>query len=620
MASADANALAQALSFDQKKASKEKAGGFKRNRTETVEPPVQAFSTWDSVQAIQSALAELENGQFRTAALLCEGMGRDDRITGTVDARVNGVLSLPLDFDPGIENNEKAQAVAEELKAYWTEMFPESTLAMLLKWGRLIGAAPGELVWETRDTPKGKRWIPKLKVWHPQFLYWDWAQRDFVLITQNDGAIPIGSAPGQWLLYCPKGRYLAWMNGLVRALAIIFLVRWWTIRDWARHSEKFGLCIVKAIVPKGADGQVKETFFESVAALGSENTIKIEVGNKDEASFGAELLEPEKTATEVFAGLIQQCDSSIAILLLGQNLTTEVKGGSLAASKVHDRVRGDFLRSDAVTLSTQLRDQVLKPYALFNHGDADLAPYPAWKTDPPEDAKDTSQAALTASQALTGLLAAKAPVNEREFLERFSIPLYSEEEWKIIKAEREQEAQEAMEAQTDAGEPDPENPQATKPGKKKPAKPKKDAPGAEGDAAKASLPREIMLALESLPITGWDLETVQARGKIISQLGMPLERPIAKAGKNSLPESFIRGQIFADDLTDDSVAAGMKAFGPDLAGVLQDISTCESYDDLRAKLIVRMKGMDRSAIAQVVERATMLAHSAGRLVVVESMQ
>lgn len=612
---ADANALAQALSFNQ--GQEKLVKGYNRNREETIDAPVQAFGLWDSVPLVQSALAELENGDFRTAALLCEATGRDDRITATMDARINGVLSLPLDFEPGIENNEKAAKVAEEVKASWATMFPEATLASLIKWGRLVGVAPGELVWAATDTPEGKRWVPTLKIWHPQFLYWDWSKRDFMVLTQSAGSLPIGEAPGQWLLYCPKGRYLAWQAGLIRALAIIFLVRMWALRDWARHSEKFGLCIVKAIVPKGADKDVKNTYFESIAGLGSENTIKIEVGNKDEASFGAELLEPKQTATEVFQGLIQQCDSSIAILALGQNLTTEVKGGAFAAAKVHDRVRGDFLRSDAVTLSTTLREQVLKPYAAFNFGDPELAPRPKWKTDPPEDAKDTSQAALNASQALTSMQTAKAPVNERQFLEKFNIPLYSEEEWDEIKAEREEEAQAALE-QAQLGEPG----QAVPPSKKKPGKGKKNAPSAEPDEnetakPKAMLPPELMKVLRELPITGWDKETVVARAKILSQLGTPLERPTAQA-KDGLPEGHVRGQVFADDLADDAIRSGANALGPDLAGVLDDVLAMTSYDDLRARLLKRLKGMDRTAVAEVVERATILAHSAGRLAVVES--
>lgn len=626
---ANANDLARALSFAGGETTKPKTvKGYFRKEERSLDVPAQSLSIWDSVPMVQGALAQLEDGDFRSAALLCDALGRDDRVTATLDARINGVLSLPLDFEAGIEDNERAAAVAEEIKASWTSMFPEDVVAKLLQWGRLIGVAPGELVWKTEDTAKGKRWMPTMTVWHPQNLFWNWAWRDYAIVTQGDGIQKMGDAPGQWFLYTPKGRYLAWYAGLIRALAIIYLIRWWAYRDWARYSEKHGLPIVKAKVPKEADEEIKETYFESLAALGTENTIKCEVGNKDEASFDAELIEPVANTWAGFQGLIQQCDSSIAIVVLGQNLTTEVKQGSRAAAGVHERVRADFLRSDAVTLATFLRDQVLKPYAAFNYGDAELAPWPRWQTDPPTDVKDNAAAALSLGQAINQFKTASAPVNERELLEQSGVPTYSEDEWKTVKAERQKEAQEALKAQQDAAagnesdDTDPNAPPAAaKPPKKKPGK--KNAPNVEAEEpeeTKAVLSREIMDALRALPITGWDEETVLARAKVLSVLGTPLERPTAKKKPDSIPEGQLAAQIFADDLTDDAAQAGNKAFGPDLAGVLDDIAGAKDYEDLRGLLKKRLGGMDRQDVATIVERATLLAHSAGRLGVIEATQ
>lgn len=606
--------LSAALSFTPEQPEKLVEGYIRRTQP-TLDAPVQAFSVWDSVQLVQSALNELENGNFKSAALLCDATNRDERITAVFDARINGVLSLPLTFEPGIKENDKAAKAAEELEASWTSMFPECEITKLLKWGRIVGIAPGELVWKNEKRPEGTRWTPTLQVWDPQFVYWNWTWRDYAILTQEDGIQKMGDKPGQWFVYSPKGRYLAWKTGLIRALAIIFLIRWWAYRDWARYSEKHGLPIVKAIVPKGADKQVKDQYFGALAMLGTENTIKCEQGGKGEAKFDAELLEPTANTWAGFKALIEQCDSSIAILVLGQNLTTEVKGGSYAAAGVHERVRADFLHSDAETLSSFLREQVLKPWAAFNFGDPELAPWPVWQTDAPENAKDVSQSGLTAGQALTALRGADAPVDEREFLQGLGIPLLSEEEWKRVKGERQKEAQEKLKAQQavlPVAEPPAQPPAA--PGKT----PKK---GNESAEPKAELPpEELLAALRALPITGWDEETVVARAKVIAQLGIPLEQPqaAAKPKRDAVPAGQVRAQVFADDLSDDAAAAGAAALGPDLTGVLDDISAAKSYEDLRARLLSRLKGMDRQDVAEVIERATMLAHSAGQLGVVEA--
>jgi phage gp29-like protein len=362
------DALAQALSFSPAGSKDKLVKGYARAQQPTLDIPVQAFSVWDSVQLVQGALTDLENGTFLNAAILCDATGRDDRISATLAARVNGVLSLPLEFEAGIDGSAKADAVAKEAEAQWPSMFPESELSKLIRWGRFVGIAPGEIVWNTRDTAAGKRWIPKLEVWHPQFLTWRWDWRDYALITQSDGVQRMGDSPGRWFTYCPNGRYLAWQTGLIRALAIPFLIRWWAYRDWARYSEKHGMPIFKAVVPKKADEIVKERYFNSMAALGAENTIKCEQDETTGRGYDAQLLEPTANTWAGFQGLINQCDSSIAILMLGQNLTTEVKGGSRSAAEVHERVRADFLRADAVTLSSFLRESVLKPWAAFNFG------------------------------------------------------------------------------------------------------------------------------------------------------------------------------------------------------------------------------------------------------------
>jgi phage gp29-like protein len=96
------------------------------------------------------------------------------------------------------------------------------------------------------------------------------------------------------------------------------------------------------------------------------------------------------------------------------------------------------------------------------------------------------------------------------------------------------------------------------------------------------------------------------------------DRPTAKVAKDDIPASHVSGQLFADDLADEAVAAGVKAVTPDLNGVLADIQAMTSYEDLRARLKKRLAGMDRAAAATIIERATILAHSAGRKAVLDA--
>jgi len=121
---------------------------------------------------------------------------------------------------------------------------------------------------------------------------------------------------------------------------------------------------------------------------------------------------------------MSKCESRMAIRILGQNLTTEVKSGSLAAARVHENVKLEIIQFDDRTLNEHLRDQVLRPYCQFNFpAGAQLAPRISRQTAPTEDRKNEADTASSAATALTALLQAGVPVDIRAYAKRYGIPL-----------------------------------------------------------------------------------------------------------------------------------------------------------------------------------------------------
>ena len=118
---------------------------------------------------------------------------------------------------------------------------------------------------------------------------------------------------------------------------------------------------------------------------------------------------------------MNHCDSAITLSVLGQNLTTQIEGGSFAAASVHARVQLDRLESDVAMLSTTARMQIIAPWGRVNipDFDTDTTPWPRWDTTPPEDLQKSAQALLTLAQALPALVA--AGVNPDPILERFRL-------------------------------------------------------------------------------------------------------------------------------------------------------------------------------------------------------
>ena len=381
---------------------------------------VPTLSSW-SVTGVRNALDAHEQGDFSSSAMLAEHMERNPRVYAAINTRVKGSTGLPfsVEADPSAPA-AKGKRLAAELQARWYAHFPEQVLADLLRWAVLLGVAFAEVVW---TTTRGV-WAPTLRVVHPYWVYFD-DERATYMVQTRKGVVPITPGDG-WLVFGYASER-SWMRGVVRCIGIENHIRGLAVRDWARWSEVHGLPIRKAVVPQQASDAEKDRYFDEVAALGSETTVITPRGADEGNRFDLELVEAKDTGWEGFSRLIDLSASDVAIATLGQNLTSEVGSGSLAAARVHDRVRQDYLEDDTQTLATALREQVLVPEARFNHGDDRLAAWPCWDASMPEDRTATAatwKAAGEAAAAWNGALAPQGKAVDLVALaDRWGVPL-----------------------------------------------------------------------------------------------------------------------------------------------------------------------------------------------------
>jgi phage gp29-like protein len=384
--------------------------------------PVPSFSTW-TVGTIRAVLAEHEQGYFQNSALLAEAMERNPRIKGALETRVLGVQGLPFKLTDSPDGHaQRAPSVTARAMALWPEIAPKETLGELLRWAVLLGVAFAEVIWTTT----GGAWVPRLRAVHPTFVSWDVNARRFRVETL-DGPEWIEPGDSRWAVFGYSSER-PWMRGVVRCLGLPDNLRGNAVRDWARWSEKHGLPIMLAKVPSDAPEPDKDRYFADLSSLGSESTVMAPQAEKDRPSFGAELLEPKDAAWEGFERFVASQDADTAIAIVGQTLTTEVKGGSLAAAKVHDRVRGDYLEADAGMIDSGTRRQVWRPWALYNHGDERLAPVPQTDASVPEDRAAIADAWAKTGTAVRAWIDAGANVDIKAAAERAGMPLVAGQE------------------------------------------------------------------------------------------------------------------------------------------------------------------------------------------------
>ena len=398
---------------------KEASIGAKPPVTEYVDLPVNTIPDW-SVQTIRAATNAHSVGMFTSSALLFESMQADDRIQSALNGRIKAVTKCKVTMTPAATGHAgKAKRIAKELEALWADIFPEQLIEQLLLWTIGEGFCLCEVIWESKDD----LWIPRLKVWHPSFIFYDISVRQYVAITQ-DGIVYVMENDPKWFLFTPFGAYRGWLRGAVRSSSIPWIVRQFALRDWARYSEVHGLPQKKVKYPAQSPAPEKAAFFSAIKRIGAEAAFALpQQAGKDASQWDVELLEARDRSWEAFKGLIEQCDASITLAIRGTNLTTQASGGSFAAAKVHKDEDSDYAESDAKKLAAAAREQLLKLYCAYNYGDANLAPTPVLAAEQEEDLSSEAQTLSTFATAITALETQRWPIDRQVMGDKFGVVL-----------------------------------------------------------------------------------------------------------------------------------------------------------------------------------------------------
>ncbi|MFO0559053.1 MAG: DUF935 family protein [Polyangiales bacterium] len=366
-----------------------------------------------SADLVRAAQAMADGGALRLAAELCDALLADDRVQGCLLLLTRGFFGLDLSFEEGVGSRRRRAHKALEAEEDWWSALPESDLAQLVTWGNILGVGVGRLDWQSLHG----RMIPRLEVWHPKHLRFDSAARRWWVAT-SAGEVEVQSGDGSWVLYTPGGREQPWAHGAWRAIARWWLLKKYALSDWGRHSEQAGGVKV-ATTQEGSESD-RRKLANDLATLGQDAAVALPKG------WDLRLVEVSANTFETFRAQVDSANAAIAIALCGQNLTSEVRGGSRAAAQVHQQVANAVLRGQAESLSTTIHDQILSYWAEFNFGSAEAAPWPVWSTDPPESDETLAATAKSVGEAIAALKTAGVAVDARAMAARFGVPLVGE--------------------------------------------------------------------------------------------------------------------------------------------------------------------------------------------------
>lgn len=342
-------------------------------------PLVTTLTSW-TVDLIRQALITHMYGIFELSGQLVDAVLGDDRVQATLGSRISGLFGREVRFRPA-DDSMAAREVCDAWVRAWPTFATAAAMTELQAYSIFMGWMPSQITWAPRNRVD---YCPYLRPWHPRYTYYHWDVRQYIALSQ-DGQIPIRGGDGKWMLHAPYGEYRGWIRGAIRATSYPWLMRHWALRDWARFSEVHGMPIKKGICPASADQVQRDAYEAALSQLATETTLLVTQGNDGANHYDFELVEAKDTAWESFPGLRDHCDMAIVLALMFQNLTTEVKGGSFAATTAHMDIRQGGIQYDNAAWRWTIREQVARPFAWLNFGDAELAPVTDWDVTPRDE-------------------------------------------------------------------------------------------------------------------------------------------------------------------------------------------------------------------------------------------
>jgi hypothetical protein len=338
-------------------------------------PLVTVQNTWTIEQCRGAMYAHLA-GLFYASGLLCDSMLGDDRITATLNSRASAWLGREARFRQADESSA-AKECLDAWAAWWPRFSGDAAIREMADYGTMMGFSHGQIMWDT--TQPRLDFAPSLRPWHPVYTWYDWDLRCFQAVGQ-DAQIPIVPGNGKWVEYAPFGSYRGWIRGAIRPCVEPWILRHFGFRDMARFGEVHGNPTRVGYVPMVGDPEERSLFEQSLAGLGADTAIMVPRGVdiNDGTGYDYKLVEANSGAWQVHPTQIDRCDMAIVLALLMVNLTTQVDGGSYGAAKVQMDVRSEGSQLDNQSWKRTIYNQVARPFAYLNFGDANLAPWTWW--------------------------------------------------------------------------------------------------------------------------------------------------------------------------------------------------------------------------------------------------
>lgn len=326
-------------------------------------------------------LRAANGGDNRDLLTLAEDMEeRDTHYASVLGQRKRAVSGIEPVIMPGDDKDPRAKRAADEFaKVVEAPTFDDMVDNLLDALGK--GYAAVQPLWDF-----GEMWRPrKYKRHDPRRFQFD-ADDELRIRTANDQR-GLEVPPYTLIVHRPRLKSgLTVRSGLARLVCWTFMLKSYTLQDWAAFLEVFGMPLRVGRYDAMASADEKRVLLRAVRDLATDAAAIIPKGMEIdfiEAKGGS--------GNAVFGAMADYLDKQVSKAVIGQTMTTD-EGSSRAQSEVHDEVRLDIRRADAKQLGTTVSRDLAAPFTAFNFGPDVAPPQVIWPVEDPEDITTFSEA------------------------------------------------------------------------------------------------------------------------------------------------------------------------------------------------------------------------------------
>lgn len=369
-------------------------------------------------EQITSYIRSLNTGVYYAIAQFVDAILEDESIAGTLMVRLQALVSSRIDIIPA-SDDPKALEVRDLAQKHFPMMISNPQISELMRWGLLLGYGLANIYMD--ETDDGYQ-IPKIKMWHPRFVRYDWGFREFKLVTENMGEIFVLDDDPSWMMVKPFGDFYPWMRALIKPLSNLYLKRRWGNEYWMRHQEANGTPMIGAVVPPYVDPNDEEMFVHAIAQRGFAPVVRLPQG-VDGNRYNLEVIQSEADLYKGFKEMVAYYDAKIEILLLGQTYSTSGAQGLSSLENPGRVIRQEIRRHDARAIEPILTEKLLKPWTIANFGDPTLCPTLRFDIEDKEDQTMKAKMIDSLMSAFNKAGYMAVPLDVKAVLNDFDLPI-----------------------------------------------------------------------------------------------------------------------------------------------------------------------------------------------------